>query len=118
MSKPLTADEIRTYENRLRSLRASLSEQIDEVQGTLEESGERHAEREDEASEETAVQQELEVTALEGSIGEAVEAALERIRAGTYGRCDSCGQWISKERLNVIPYAVECTACARRHQAT
>lgn len=34
-----------------------------------------------------------------------VEAALERIRRGTFGQCRSCGQAISEERLAANPAA-------------
>ena len=43
---------------------------------------------------------------------EAVEAALEKISAGTYGQCDECEGSIPKSRLNAIPYAPHCIKCA------
>ncbi len=41
-----------------------------------------------------------------------VEAALARIEAGVYGRCETCGRKIPKSRLEAIPYAAQCVACA------
>lgn len=38
--------------------------------------------------------------------------ALERIDAGTYGQCTSCGSEISAPRLAAIPEAELCTNCA------
>ena len=43
-----------------------------------------------------------------------IDSALERIAAGTYGVCKSCGGPISAERLAALPYAVRCVACAER----
>lgn len=43
-----------------------------------------------------------------------IDAALERIRAGTFGTCEECGQPIARERLKVIPYTPYCIACARK----
>ncbi len=43
-----------------------------------------------------------------------IDSALERIAAGTYGVCESCGGPISPERLAALPYAVRCVACAER----
>jgi RNA polymerase-binding protein DksA len=43
----------------------------------------------------------------------AIDAALERIAAGTYGVCSNCGQQIAEERLEAIPYAKLCIACKR-----
>ena len=42
-----------------------------------------------------------------------IDAALERIAAGTYGTCSRCGQEIPEERLAAVPYAVLCVACKR-----
>ena len=42
-----------------------------------------------------------------------IEAALDKIRRGRYGRCDSCDKPINSERLKALPYATECINCAR-----
>lgn len=42
----------------------------------------------------------------------AVEAALSRIAEGTYGRCTRCGLHINKARLEAVPEAALCAACA------
>jgi len=44
-------------------------------------------------------------------------AALDRIANGTYGRCQECGGAIAAERLEALPYAPNCLACAERLQA-
>ena len=40
-----------------------------------------------------------------------VERALERIDAGTYGSCESCGRAIAPERLEAFPSVTSCVAC-------
>jgi RNA polymerase-binding transcription factor len=42
-----------------------------------------------------------------------IDAALEKIRQGSYGHCDTCGQTIKVDRLQAVPYATECIRCAR-----
>lgn len=42
----------------------------------------------------------------------AIEAALDRIAAGTYGICVKCGAEISEERLEAVPHAALCRTCA------
>ena len=37
--------------------------------------------------------------------------ALEKIEAGTYGKCENCGQDIPAERLEAVPAATLCVAC-------
>ena len=41
----------------------------------------------------------------------AVDAALARIKAGTYGICVDCGDNISLERLDATPVADRCIDC-------
>lgn len=41
-----------------------------------------------------------------------VDAALERIRTGTYGICEVTGQPIAPERLRAIPWTRRCVAAA------
>jgi DnaK suppressor protein len=45
-----------------------------------------------------------------------IESALDKIRRGRYGRCDTCDQPISPVRLKALPYATECIGCARRDE--
>jgi DnaK suppressor protein len=42
-----------------------------------------------------------------------VEAALERMDAGTYGQCQKCGKPIAEERLEALPATRLCIACKR-----
>jgi RNA polymerase-binding protein DksA len=46
----------------------------------------------------------------------AINGALGRIEAGTYGRCERCGQPIAEERLRAIPYATLCIDCKRKDE--
>lgn len=42
-----------------------------------------------------------------------IERALARMRAGTYGECEACGNKIPLARLNALPYATSCIECQR-----
>jgi len=42
-----------------------------------------------------------------------IENALERMRTGQYGICESCGRKISLARLQALPYATLCIKCQR-----
>lgn len=44
---------------------------------------------------------------------EQVELALERVREGTYGKCEDCGRRIAAERLEALPTARRCIECER-----
>ena len=42
---------------------------------------------------------------------EAVNAGLDRIDAGTFGKCINCGQEIGTKRLEAIPWTQYCIVC-------
>ena len=65
-----------------------------------------------------AYTQELDATLLENEtyIRDEAGAALERIDAGTFGRCEACEAAIPAARLTAIPYARHCVPCANRLQ--
>ncbi len=43
-----------------------------------------------------------------------ISEALLRIKAGKYGSCTECGEAITKQRLQALPYTPHCIGCARR----
>ena len=43
-----------------------------------------------------------------------VEHALRRTKSGDYGICESCGNSIPLERLDVLPYSALCVECAAK----
>ena len=45
-----------------------------------------------------------------------VERALGRLDAGTYGRCEECGNAIPKARLQAFPRATLCVTCKQREE--
>jgi RNA polymerase-binding transcription factor DksA len=58
-----------------------------------------------------------EILALVGSLRDTltdVDAALARIEAGTYGRCESCGNDIAPARLEALPHARLCISCQQK----
>jgi RNA polymerase-binding transcription factor DksA len=47
-----------------------------------------------------------------------IDAALERIKSGDYGRCETCGGAIGSQRLNALPetrYCITCASAAERN---
>jgi RNA polymerase-binding transcription factor DksA len=60
-----------------------------------------------------AVDEHTEISAaLTGETLDDIEHALSRLDAGTYGTCERCRQEIPCERLEAIPHASTCVACA------
>jgi RNA polymerase-binding protein DksA len=57
----------------------------------------------------------LRLLASEGRLLEEINAALERIDKGTFGRCEECrGPILPRERLKELPYTRYCVACAQK----
>jgi DnaK suppressor protein len=60
-----------------------------------------------------------EVDALEGTLRETlldIDDALTKIDADNYGQCESCGEDIGADRLEAVPAARLCIACASKRR--
>jgi DnaK suppressor protein len=58
-----------------------------------------------------------EIEALSGRLSEVlreIDDAVAKLDAGTYGRCESCGGEIGSARLEAMPAARLCMACASK----
>jgi DnaK suppressor protein len=60
-----------------------------------------------------AVDVDVQVLHNERSILEQIDAALQRIADGSFGRCTRCKSAIAEERLNALPYTPVCAQCAQ-----
>lgn len=49
---------------------------------------------------------------------EEIDAALDRLAAGTYGICEHCGRAVGRQRLLAIPEAHCCVECSALLEAT
>jgi len=43
-----------------------------------------------------------------------IDHALKDLEAGRYGICRDCGQLIGAGRMEALPFAINCVACAER----
>jgi RNA polymerase-binding transcription factor DksA len=119
VSEPLSEAEVQIYRDRLLALRASLAGAIDGLErGALEPSGGARFQDVDESIEEASLEVDLGTLAAEDEIGYEVVEALDRAAEGRLGLCESCGDWIERARLHLVPYARECAGCARSHQTS
>jgi len=123
MAEPIPLRDLPHFEKRLRARAAALRA---EIRATLlrsdEESyaqlaGQVH-DAEDEAVADLLV--DVNLAEIDRDVGElrAIEAALGRVDAGTYGACLQCGTTIDRQRLEVEPQAERCIDCQRVHDRT
>jgi RNA polymerase-binding transcription factor DksA len=59
-------------------------------------------------------ERDLLLSASARQIVDAIDRAVKRMDAGTYGVCVPAGRRLSVERLEAIPYAEECVDCKAR----
>ena len=104
-----------TYRQRLLALQQNIVQRIfDLEESMLAMDADRDIERTDRVQEEAA---EVALAALDEQGRremEAIQAALARIDAGTYGLCVTCGETISAARLAAMPMAPRCVSCQER----
>lgn len=62
------------------------------------------------------MEKELSLARNAGDLLGQVEEALDRIKAGTYGRCIQCAKAIPVARLEALPYTKLCVGCAANHR--
>lgn len=118
----LNPTEFRRFEQRLRERREALREILRaELMATrrqeyLELAGQVH-DLGDESVAELLLGVDLSTRQRELDEMRDVEAALERIKQGTFGICADCNEAIALERLEIFPTAKRCIRCqARREQ--
>jgi DnaK suppressor protein len=75
-------------------------------------SAERGQEFEEEAQAEQGVADLARLNEAERMELRRIEAALQRIDEGRWGECAECGQAIEAKRLEALPWAIRCAACA------
>ena len=45
-----------------------------------------------------------------------IEAAVERLEGGEYGKCLHCGEYIAEKRLEAIPWTPHCLPCQEMNE--
>jgi DnaK suppressor protein len=60
---------------------------------------------------------ELELAQMKRETLNRIDAALDRLNQGRYGRCIECGDDIPAARLRALPFAVRCLDCEDAREA-
>ena len=104
------------FQAQLLDLRTTLLAQISEQRGGVKSRAEvaaDHFSNVQESHAQTSTQRDLEFALNERETAEleAIDAALKRLDAGTYGVCVDCSQPIAQPRLLATPDVSRCIAC-------
>lgn len=120
----LTSDDLRHVENRLRDRHAELLDilRANLVASKQEQYGDIAGEVHDDVGDRSVAELERDMSFSERQREfeelRDVEAALERVRIGSYGVCIECGADMPRERLGVFPTAKRCVDCQQRDEAS
>lgn len=117
MVRKPSSQDFKVFEKMLQQMRQELSGDIHHLeQDALGGEGERAAtdSMADCGSDSFAQEFSLELLERDEATLGRIHEALERIQAGTYGKCETCGVWIKKERLKAVPYTENCIDCQRQ----
>jgi DnaK suppressor protein len=100
--------------------RAQLTAERERVTGQLQELGvDRNSFDEGFADSGQVTAERGEVDAIVGTLRDTlneIDDALSKLEAGTYGLCESCGAPIPEARLEAMPTARLCIACASKRR--
>lgn len=111
----MSPDKLSEYQQRLLSLREQLREDIQASIEAIAEEVQPPGEDTKEPSE--GLDKELVLEQNDEALYQAVNAALQRIEEGTYGRCVACGKEIPAERLDALPYTAYCIECEQQQES-
>ena len=100
----------------LESEQERLTRELEQLKASVRPADERRegspfGKREEEATETAELETRLELEKRIRDQMAAVEHALSKFEAGTYGLCDICGQTIDPARLEALPQASLCLNC-------
>ena len=70
----------------------------------------------DQANSDTEAELQIRLHQTDGPLLRAIEEALVRVKQRTYGVCVTCGNHISKARLNAVPWTHQCRDCKEKQQ--
>lgn len=115
----MTPLDTNPFKAHLLAQRASLLEQLStlrEGDRTRAEASVAHFAQREDSQAQTSTERELELMldSRESSELDGVQAALQRIAAGTYGECTDCGIQIPAARLQATPEAPRCIRCQEK----
>ncbi|WP_235834605.1 TraR/DksA family transcriptional regulator [Actinomadura logoneensis] len=122
---PVRQDEANWTETELAEVRAVLGANITALEAEIaelsshiaDESGEGAGDDQADAGAKTYEREhELALTYNSRDLLAQNERAIQRMDAGTYGVCESCGKPIGKARLQAYPRATLCVTCKQREE--
>jgi DnaK suppressor protein len=104
--------DLERYQKRLQAKRSDVLARVRAARDTEQESNDEEApDLGDRALSTMSRDLMYELTGTERDLLRRIDAALDRIGAGTYGLCQNCGEKVHDARLEALPWARHCIDC-------
>jgi DnaK suppressor protein len=107
----MNSRQLSHFRKMLEEMKRELSQDIDRTVHTMQDEATIFADPNDRASQESDMSLELRNRDRERKLIKKIDETIQRIDAGEYGYCDSCGVEIGLKRLEVRPTATLCIDC-------
>jgi RNA polymerase-binding protein DksA len=107
--------DLQLYQSKLKDLRSELTQRIEALSKDIHHT--EQAVEKDFAEQATQSENDDVLNALDDEARatvQQIDSALLRIQNGNFGYCEACGTEINENRLQIIPYAALCIACAEK----
>ncbi|NJQ02411.1 TraR/DksA family transcriptional regulator [Streptomyces zingiberis] len=119
--EPWTPEEVSEARGELHAeverLRAEIAASQEAIAGLMRDSGDGAGDDQaDTGTKNITREHEMALNANAREMLDQTERALERLDAGTYGLCESCGEAIGKARMQAFPRATLCVECKQRQE--
>ncbi len=101
--------DVKAYEEKLMARRAYLNEQMHKIEDQLDDTP--NPDWPNNAAEHEGDEVLEDLGNMDQHETRAINAALARVNAGTYGICITCEDEVSAERLDLVPHTPFCKEC-------
>jgi DnaK suppressor protein len=118
-TRALPKKKVTELRKRLETERDQLTEQAERLEADFLDESWKETRSEDDAFAGTATferERTMSLARNSRAVLAQIEAALDRIEEGTYGRCIRCEEHIPADRLEAIPQAPYCMECQRTEE--
>lgn len=114
-ARKLTSKDLEQFDELLRKMLGVVSGDIEtlESEAFADASDKPQVSQEDAGSEISSVELSLELLSRDEETAREILDALDRIKEGSFGVCETCEKQIKKSRLQAMPHARNCIDCQR-----
>ena len=112
----MEARDLQRYKRLLLTKLEELSATRDKAETVVPGAGGWQGDVADQANSDAEAQLQIRLHQTDGPLLKAIENALARIRAGSFGVCEACEQPIAKARLEAVPWTRHCRDCKEKQR--